>query len=47
VAMMLCVLGPSVEVCTDATPLVLREKLPRFVEVALSKKLTVPVGDPL
>ena len=47
VATMLCVLGPRVENGTDATPLLLREVLPRFVPVAVSKKLTVPVGVPL
>jgi hypothetical protein len=41
-----CVLGPSVEFCTDATPLALRAALPRSVAVAVSKKATVPVGVP-
>jgi hypothetical protein len=47
VAVMVCVLGPRAEYCKVATPLLLREELPRFVAVAVSKKLTVPVGVPL
>jgi hypothetical protein len=44
VAVIAWVLGPRVEYCNMATPLPLREELPRFVPVAVSKKPTVPVG---
>src|SRR5450631_4376287 len=43
---MVCVLGPSVEFNTVASPLPLREEVPRFVEVAVSEKLTLPDGVP-
>src|SRR5450755_3263812 len=46
VAVMVWVLGPRVENCSDATPLLFSDDIPRFVAVAVSKKFTVPVGLP-